>query len=246
MRVYERIWAVRPYAMVLTHSWNLKAFVLPHHPVIRENNTTTKLRVVIDCFLKTSTKCSLNNLQFIGSSIQADLFFLLIKFRKQRYVVTVDIEKIYRQHLQQILWRKNLLEQLQTYQLTTVTYGCRAMPAPYLAIRCIHELAEQHEVLHCRVSQIMKNEIYIDESVQIVLKKSICLYISSILNSADLNLKKLIKSNNIKLDDNHIETNKDEIKTRGIGYRSTTDSLFYSFRIYSKITLAWIKENAEW
>lgn len=42
--------------------------------------------------------------------------------------------------LQKILWRSNLTHPLRTYSLNTVTYGTAS--APFLAIRCLVELAK--------------------------------------------------------------------------------------------------------
>lgn len=46
------------------------AYYLPHHPVIREKNETTKLRVVFNASEKTSSGFSLNDIQMVGPVIQ--------------------------------------------------------------------------------------------------------------------------------------------------------------------------------
>ena len=43
--------------------------------------------------------------------------------------------------LQRILWRRSADEPLRTYELSTVTYGTAS--APYLAMRCLQQLAEE-------------------------------------------------------------------------------------------------------
>lgn len=123
-----------------------QGFYLPHHAVVKETSLTTKLRVVFDGSAKSSTGISLNDILLIGPQIQNDLFTLLIRFRCYRYVLTGDIEKMYRQFLvkpedrryQKILWRDKM-GQLNNYQLNTVTFGLTA--APFLAIRCLQQLA---------------------------------------------------------------------------------------------------------
>ena len=42
--------------------------------------------------------------------------------------------------LQRILWRRSVDEPLRTHELSTVTYGTAS--APYLATRCLQQLAE--------------------------------------------------------------------------------------------------------
>lgn len=91
------------------------ACYLPHHPVIRERSETTELRVVFNASEKTSTGYSLIDIQVVGPVIQDDLFSILLRFRQHNYVMTSDIEKMYRKilisesqrHLQMILWREN-------------------------------------------------------------------------------------------------------------------------------------------
>ncbi|KAH0821592.1 hypothetical protein GEV33_001199 [Tenebrio molitor] len=88
---------------------------LPHHAVLKQSSSTTKLRAVFDAsFITTNNKCLNDNL-LGGPVIQDDLFSILIRFRTHRYVITADIEKMYRQILidsvdtdyQRILWRDN-------------------------------------------------------------------------------------------------------------------------------------------
>ncbi|XP_076383133.1 uncharacterized protein LOC143260696 [Megalopta genalis] len=88
----------------------------------------------------------------VTSRTTDDLLYILLRFRTHQYVITGDIEKMYRQFLvrpedrkyQQILWRDDDGE-IKTYQLNTVTFGLSA--APYLAIRCLTQLAEDEEGL---------------------------------------------------------------------------------------------------
>ncbi|XP_066145918.1 uncharacterized protein [Euwallacea fornicatus] len=73
------------------------SYYMPHHPVIKAERCTTKLRVVFDCSMPSSTGKSLNDLQIVGPVIQSDLFDILIRFREFRFVVSADIAKMYRQ-----------------------------------------------------------------------------------------------------------------------------------------------------
>ncbi|XP_048519333.1 uncharacterized protein LOC109534907 [Dendroctonus ponderosae] len=71
-------------------------FYLPHHGVLKEDSLTTKLRVVFNGSMPSTTGHSLNSLQMVGPVIQQDLFSILIRFRRHRYAVSADIEKMYR------------------------------------------------------------------------------------------------------------------------------------------------------
>jgi hypothetical protein len=124
-------------------------FFLPHHAVFKESSTTTKTRVVFDASAKRTTGVSLNDVLMVGPKIQQDLISIVLRFRMHIYAMTTDISKMNRQirvhpedyDLQRILWRKSSDEPLKQYQLLTVTYG-RA-PAPFLATRCLNQLASE-------------------------------------------------------------------------------------------------------
>ena len=107
------------------------SFCLPHHPVIREESITTKTRVVFDGSPKTSSGISLNDSFMTGPGLENDSFSLLTRFRSHRYVLTADIEKMYRKILvhpedrvfQRILFRKTADDPVKVFKLNTVTYG---------------------------------------------------------------------------------------------------------------------------
>lgn len=110
--------------------------------VLKESSTTTKLRVVFDASAVTTSQNSLNHILRVGPSVQDDLMSILFCFRQHKYVVSADIEKMYRQT--QIFENERALfdpsHPLKTYQLNTVTYGTAL--APYLATRCLLQLSQ--------------------------------------------------------------------------------------------------------
>ena len=53
-------------------------YFLPHHAIIRNSSTTTKVRVVFDGSQKTDNGVSLNDLQHIGPALQADIYAILL------------------------------------------------------------------------------------------------------------------------------------------------------------------------
>jgi len=78
---------------------NHVSYYLPHHAVLRPESTSTKLRVVFDGSARTSTGVSLNNLQVPGPISQDNLISILLRFRLHNYVISADIQKMYRQVL---------------------------------------------------------------------------------------------------------------------------------------------------
>jgi len=121
-------------------------YYIPHHSVVKQEGQKSKLRVVFDASASTLNGFSLNDILYIGPKLQTEIFEILLKCRLRNFVITVDIVKMYRQirvcpedcQFQHILWRRYPTEEVRDYELLTVTYGVNS--APYLAIRCLHEL----------------------------------------------------------------------------------------------------------
>lgn len=106
-----------------------RVFYLPHHGVLREESTTTKLRVVFNYgSARTSNGLSLNDLLHTGAKQQKDVAEVLLWSRIHRFIFSTDVVKMFRQiivhpddrDLQRILWQDSR-EEITHYQLTTVT-----------------------------------------------------------------------------------------------------------------------------
>ncbi|XP_011884112.1 PREDICTED: uncharacterized protein LOC105571257, partial [Vollenhovia emeryi] len=123
------------------------AYYLPHHGVLREHSSTTKLRVVFNGSSLTTQGLSLNDILHAGAKLQTDIIDILLWIRTHQFLFSTDIEKMFRQiaihpddwDLQRILW-KGLDGQPEIYQLTTLTYGLNC--APFLALRTLQQLTE--------------------------------------------------------------------------------------------------------
>ncbi|UYV70249.1 hypothetical protein LAZ67_7002279, partial [Cordylochernes scorpioides] len=146
-----------------------RCYYMPHHPVIREQSTTTKMRVVFDASAKSENNVSLNQFLYKGPKIQQDVFFILLRFRTYPVAITADIEKMYRQirihpedaDYQRILWRPSPEEPVVDYRLLTVTYGTTS--APFLAMRTLQQLAEDEGQNYPEASRVTLNDFYVDD-----------------------------------------------------------------------------------
>ncbi|XP_072377717.1 uncharacterized protein [Diabrotica undecimpunctata] len=226
---------------------NKTYYYLPHHGVLKEESITTKLRVVFDGSCASSTGYSLNDLQYIGPKVQNDIISILLRFRMFRYVVSADITKMYRQilihndhkSLQRIVWRDNPEQDLSVYELNTVTYGTTS--APYLAIKCLQTLAQEHINSFPLASQTILKDFYVDDlltgSNSISELIQTCQEVSFILNSAGFPLRKWTSNNpnvlqTISSNDDSLAILKlgqnDASKTLGIYWYSQLDILKYS------------------
>lgn len=217
-------------------------YFLPHHGVINPGSTTTKLRVVFDASMKTSTNLSLNDILHTGPSIQDDLFAILLRFRIPRFVFTADVEKMYRQvwvseedrKYQLILWRTSPQEPIKCYQLCTVTYGITS--APYLAIKALRRAVEAATTATKATDVITKN-MYVDDvmSGADTVRDALELQdrVRTILSSAGFHLRKWCSNHEailkpLKLEDRaiqcKIQQNKDHhIKTLGMSWLPAAD-----------------------
>lgn len=72
----------------------LERYYIPHHPVLKEDSTTTDLRTVLNAYVITSSGISLNNITLI---VQSDLIIIITGFSTHAYIMTADIEQIYHQ-----------------------------------------------------------------------------------------------------------------------------------------------------
>ncbi|XP_076764861.1 uncharacterized protein LOC143431808 [Xylocopa sonorina] len=92
------------------------------------------------------------------------------RFHTHKYVITGDIEKMFRQFIvrladrkyQRILWR-NATGKIRTYQLNTVTFVLSAVP--FLAIHCLTQLANAEEHRFTNVSCILRRDFYVDDAL---------------------------------------------------------------------------------
>lgn len=222
-------------------------YFMPHHGVLKESSSTTKLRVVFNASSPSSTGISLNQLQMTGPIIQDDLISIIIRFRMRSIVLSSDIKMMYRQVLikpehrkfQQILWRPSPNESLKTFQLNTVTYGTTA--ASFLAIRCLHEVAKECENEHPKIANIIKRDMYVDDLLTTVDTLEEANYvsqkISEVLLKRGFELRKWKSNNpdvirNLNIDENQstieFSANKDnDNKILGLSWKSIQDTLTY-------------------
>lgn len=147
------------------------AFYLPHHCVIKPSSTTTKLRVVFDGSAKSSSGISINDALIPGPIVQNDLVAILLNFRCFRYVVTLDVPKMFRQigvqsadrKYQRIVWRDSSDQPLKNFELQTVTYGLAS--SPFLATMALKQLAIDHSEEYPLAAAAIEKCFYMDDAL---------------------------------------------------------------------------------
>ncbi|XP_011330107.1 uncharacterized protein LOC105275148 [Ooceraea biroi] len=140
---------------------------LPHHGVLRQNSSTTKLRVVFNGSARTSSGLSLNDCLHVGPKLHQDIDAVLLRWRVHAFVFAADIEKMFRQillhaddqHFQKILWSASgtPLE----YFLGTLTYGL--VSSPYQSIQTLLQLADDEEHRFPLAANVLRFDFYVDD-----------------------------------------------------------------------------------
>ncbi|XP_036317413.1 uncharacterized protein LOC118732388, partial [Rhagoletis pomonella] len=144
-------------------------YYMPHHAVVKHSSATTKLRVVFNASMKTSSGNSLNDALMVGPQLQQDLFSILVRFRTHRYGLIADIEKMYRQvyvaeqdaDYQRIVWRENSSQPIRDYRLLRVTYGVAS--ASHLAVKSLHRAALDAGDAYKGIADVITRDFYMDD-----------------------------------------------------------------------------------
>ncbi|CAK1601945.1 unnamed protein product [Parnassius mnemosyne] len=148
---------------------NNPAVYLPHHAVVRQDKETSKVRTVFNASQKGNNNISLNEELLVGPQLQDDMRSLIMRWRMKRICFVADIQKMYRQilvskedrDLQRILWRNCKIQPVQDYRLLRVTFGTAS--APYLAVRTLHQVAEDEGRDYSDAARIIKEDFYMDD-----------------------------------------------------------------------------------
>ena len=143
---------------------------LPHEEVVKEDRSTTKLRIVFDASVKYKDTMSLNDVLYKGPCLNADLYSLLLKFRVHPIVLTADIEKAYlqinineehRDYLR-FLWYRNLKEEsIIRYRFTRVIFGVTS--SQFLLNGTVQTHAKKYENIDPEFARKVKKHFYVDD-----------------------------------------------------------------------------------
>ena len=126
-------------------------WLLPHFPVVRADRTTTKTRIVFDASAKNQGK-NLNSEALPGPKLQADMFSILVRFRKELVALVGDISQMYHQlvliledrPLHRFLWR-NLDQSKEPEVFEFLRYVFRGCYCPFCAQYVWQKQADDHK-----------------------------------------------------------------------------------------------------
>lgn len=231
---------------------NPKSVYLPHHAVLREDKTTSKLRVVFDASCKDSINgISLNDCLLVGPKLQQDLRHILMRWRMHKICIAADIVKMYRMirvaeedtEYQRVLWRSSPDKPITHFRLLRLTFGTAC--APYLAVKTLQRLANDEQLKYPRASKIAKNDFYMDDLLtgceSIEEAKTIYNDMNKLMSLGGFELQKwtsnydkllcYIGKNTSDNDSLQIKANKSLIKILGVSWNRGTDIFEYTLNL---------------
>ncbi|CAG9120009.1 unnamed protein product [Plutella xylostella] len=145
------------------------SYIIPHHGVLREDKSTTKLRPVLNASCKTSSGVSLNEVLHSGPNLQGDLFKIILNFRLHAVAMTADCKQMFLQIMlresdrryQRILYRFNPNDPLVLYQFNRVCFGLKS--SPFHALRTVQQLVDDDGAEYPRAAEIVPSCLYMDD-----------------------------------------------------------------------------------
>lgn len=224
---------------------------MPHHAVVREDKSTTKVRVVFDASCKGVNGRSLNDDLMVGPRLQPELRHIIMRWRVHRICFVADIIKMYRQvkvvnkdtDFQRLLWRESPNEQVKDYRMLRVTFGVSS--APYLAVKSLQQVARDEGNQFPLAADRVLKDFYMDDYMSGCETEDDAIKIYSetveLLGKAGFEMQKWA-SNSVKLMNEIYQnpvlnsTNKlikvdDVIKILGLSWNMHTDSFQYTVNL---------------
>ena len=148
-----------------------KYHYLPHHAIIRNDKSTTKLRIVYDASAKTEGP-SLNDYLYAGPSFGQRILDILIRFLLYRIELIADIEKAFLmisvaeedRDVLRFLWLDDINSQLPSIQVlrfARVVFGVAL--SPFLLNTTLKHLIGSFEQLDREFVKKFQRSIYVDD-----------------------------------------------------------------------------------
>lgn len=219
-------------------------YYIPHHCV----NKSEKFRIVFDASAKTAQGLSLNDTLLTGPKLQNDIVSILLNFRIHKVVFTCDIKSMFtqifvnrnHQDFQRILWRFSPNSPIKEYRLKRVTFGLSC--SPYLANRTILQLADDEHLKYPLASNVLKNDIYVDDILTGASSFSDAKHLRNelmnILKSARFELRKWasncpellrdLPESHIQMQALSFDSKEEYLKILGLNWQPRCDSFSYS------------------
>ena len=145
---------------------------LPHHGVVRQDKTTSRLHIVYDASAKIAGSPSLNECLYTGPSFGQSIFDILLRFRAHRIVLTGDIEKAFLmiaveekdRDVLRFLWTSNFNNdepEIMILRFARVVFGVSC--SPFLLNATINHHMETYRDVDPQFVDKFLSSIYVDD-----------------------------------------------------------------------------------
>ena len=220
-----------------------RTFYSPHHPVIKEGHSTTKVRPVFEGNASDPDSESLNDSLYTGPTLQPLLAAVLIRFRLNPIAFKADVKKMYPmikvhpedRDLLRFFWEDPDDKTMSVYRLKVLPFGLSC--SPYLAIATVHHHLSTYENEYPHIVKELMTNTYMDDLLSGAesVEKAIADYETEvqIMKSSGMELHKFASnhpdlnsrfvSDNVSSPDGHTEIH-DEKAVLGISW--TSDDYF--------------------
>ena len=160
---------------IVSDPWNTsrsnQIHYLPHHGVVREDKSTTKLRVVFDATARTSGP-SLNDCLYTGPSFKQRIADILVRFRLFPIGLVADIEKAFLmvsiadddKDVLRFLWLDDIeaeLPKIKVLRFSRVVFGVSS--SPFLLNATIKHHMDHYRTVDQQFVDKLERSIYVDD-----------------------------------------------------------------------------------
>ena len=152
------------------------SFYLPMHGVVKEESTTTKLRIVFDGSAQSSTGVSLNDTLLKGPSLYPRLTSVINRFSSHPIAFAADISKMFREvvldkrerDLHRFIVEGEDGKQL-IHRMKRLTFGVTS--SPFLATKVLLQMATDQQKDHPAAAGIIRKDFYVDDLLLVQRQK---------------------------------------------------------------------------
>ena len=231
-----------------------RQWYLPHFPVVRQDKTTTKVRIVFDAAAQSEGK-SINNEMYTGPALQNSLVEILLRFSMEPIAIVGDIAEMFLQvkltdadqRFHRFVWRDGNGE-LAVYQFERLVFGIKA--SPYLAGRAVKETLSLYSPdFSDDVVTLLGKDLYVDDLLSSVPSENQAIEIrtqaQNLLDRGGFHMRKWIsnsekvmesipegdqaQSTSVTVDDDSAE-GRFTVKTLGMSWDAQRDVFTFHFR----------------
>ncbi|XP_035221144.1 uncharacterized protein LOC118194067 [Stegodyphus dumicola] len=149
-----------------------KVYYMPHQAVIREDQLTTKMRIVFDASSSVINSVFLFDYLNPDPNLTSDLLALFLQFRLNRVTLTADIESAFLQmalapedrDAVRFLWIKDDTNmEPEKLRMTRVSFGLRS--STFLLNATLKHHVSEYEKDYPIAFQIISNKLYVDDLI---------------------------------------------------------------------------------